>query len=150
MVTKRIVQKPVANTSTGVTAVARQGTPQSAEPSSRASSVAHDVARKRKVAANTDAVLPPAKKSRLSPSPGASRAPSATPSLRASVVSSRHSSLAPAAEDVRSRAGSVVSDVAARRLRECWTAEDGRAPDLLSAEQVIKGMVKTYKACEYL
>ena len=151
VVTTRVVQRTTAgsgsSSSSGAQVVARQATPQFSGPS-RPSSAPKDAEKKRKGAANTDAIPPPAKKHRPSPSPIDSRAPSITPSLRASVPSSRHSSLAPVAEELLSRAGSVLPEAAASNSRACWTEEDGRTRDLLSCEQVIRNMVKTYKACE--
>ncbi|KAH8101556.1 DOT1-domain-containing protein [Cristinia sonorae] len=146
VVTTRVVQRPVPSASSGPQALSRQPKPQVAA-SSRSSSVAQDLAKKRKVAANADAAPPPAKRSRLSPSPVASRAASVTPSLRESLSSSRHSSLAPIAEDPLSRAGSVLPDISVTHsTRQCWTEEDGRTGGLLSCEQVIRNMVKTYKS----
>ncbi|TCD67455.1 Nucleosomal histone H3-Lys79 methylase [Steccherinum ochraceum] len=146
-VTTRVVQRSVAgsSSSSGAQAVSRQATSQVSKPS-LPSFVRKDVVKKRKDAANTDAAPPPAKKPRLSSSPLPSRAPSVTPSLRASAVSSRHSSLAPVAEDASSRSVSVIPDTVAKPPRECWSREDGRVPELLSCERVIRDKVKTYKA----
>lgn len=148
VVTARVVQRPAAGSSSSTSkAVARQSTPQTASPS-RSASASQSSLKKRKDAANLDAVHPPLKKSRISPSPEHSRAPSLAPSLFPSATSSRHSSLAPVADEDLSRAGSSVPEIAVHSPRECWSEEDGKTQGLLSCEEVVRDMVKTYKACE--
>ncbi|KAI0791775.1 histone methylation protein DOT1-domain-containing protein [Abortiporus biennis] len=148
-VTKRVtVQRSITSTRPpAVKVVVRDATPSNLRSNSSATPpVVAEPPKKRRALAETDALPPTVKRPRLSASPGHSRASSLAPSVRA--PSTRHSSLAPIAEGVRSRSTSIfTSSSAPPIMKERWIEEDGKpGPGFLSSEDVVKTMLDRYKS----